>query len=109
MNTISTLDAALAIVCVTVATVFTRAGVLLAGDRLRLSRGVETALRYAPASALSALIVPEIVSPSGAIDLSIGNPRWPAALAASLFLLWRPSVAGAIGVGMAVYTAMLAW
>lgn len=105
---VTALDAALAIVCVTVATVFTRAGVLVTGDRLPLSRGVETALRYAPACALSALIVPEILSPTGAIDLSTGNPRWPAALAAALFLLWRPSVAGAIGVGMVVYSMMLA-
>lgn len=85
------------------ATFATRAGLLLAGERLRLSARIESALRFAPACALTALIVPEILQPAGVLDVSFGNPRWPAALAAAGFLLWRESMVGSIAVGMAVY------
>lgn len=103
MNTMATPDVVLAIVSLVVATFVTRAGMLLVGERLRLSRHVETALRFAPACALTALIVPEVLSPTGSLDLSLGNPRWPAALAAALFLLWRQSMLGGIAIGMAMY------
>lgn len=91
------------ILSLALATFATRAGLLLAGERLRLSARVESALRFAPACALTALVLPEIVSPAGVFDLSVGNPRWPAALVAASFLLWRHSMAGSIAVGMAVY------
>lgn len=90
----------------TLATLLTRAGMLLVGERLKLSRRVEAALRFAPACALAALVLPEVLLPSGSLDLSLGNPRWPAALAASLFLLWRHSIIGAIGLGMAAYAVL---
>jgi len=93
----------LTIVSLALATFATRAGLLLVGNRLRLSARVESALRFAPACALTALVLPEILSPAGVIDLSLGNARWPAALVAAGFLLWRNNMAGSIAVGMAVY------
>ena len=98
-----TWDGLLAVVVIALSTVLTRAGLLMSGERLMLSHGVEAALRFAPACALSALVLPEILYPTGALDLTLGNPRWPAAIAASMFLLWRHSITGAIGVGMLVY------
>lgn len=98
----------LTIVSLSAATFATRAGLLLAGERLHLSPGVESALRYAPACALAALVTPEILQPGGMLDLSFGNPRWPAALAAAAFLLWRQSMAGSIVVGMTVYALLRA-
>lgn len=100
---LSTLESLLAIVALTITTFLTRAGLLVAGDGLRLTRRMEAALRFAPACALAALVLPEVVAPAGVVDLSLGNPRWPAALAATLLLLWRQSIIGAIGLGMAVY------
>jgi branched-subunit amino acid transport protein len=102
---LSTWELLLAILILSLATFVTRAGLLLVGERLRLSYRVEAALRFAPACALSALVLPEIVSPGGMLDLSAGNPRWPAAIAAGLFLLWRNSMTGSLITGMAVYAA----
>ena len=102
---LSTVELLLAILSLSIATFVTRAGLLLVGERLRLLPRVEAALRFAPACALSALVLPEIVSPGGVLDLSVANPRWPAAIAAGLFLLWRSSMTGSLVIGMAVYAA----
>jgi branched-subunit amino acid transport protein len=102
----ATADVVLAILSLVVATFVTRAGMLLVGERLRLSRHVEAALRFAPACALTALVLPEVLAPAGTLDLSLGNARWPAALAAAAFLLWRQSMLGGIAIGMAMYGAI---
>lgn len=106
MNGVATADVLLAIASLVLATYVTRAGMLLAGDRISLSRHVEAALRFAPACALTALVLPEVLGPSGTLDLSLANPRWPAALVSACFLLWRNNVLGGIAVGMGVYTAI---
>jgi branched-subunit amino acid transport protein len=105
----STTQVVVAILCLAAATFVTRAGMLLVGERLRLSHRVEAALRFAPVCALSALIVPEILGPTGVVDVSLTNPRVPAALLAAGFLAWRHSVHGGIAVGMAVYTLVRLW
>ncbi|HEY6508663.1 MAG TPA: AzlD domain-containing protein [Vicinamibacterales bacterium] len=105
----ATRDVVLAILSLVVATFVTRAGMLLVGERLRLSRHVEAALRFAPACALTALVLPEVLSPSGVLDVSLGNARWPATLVATTFLLWRPSMLGGIAIGMATYAAIRLW
>jgi branched-subunit amino acid transport protein len=102
----SLLDLAVAIILLAAATLVTRSGILCIGETLTLSPRLESALRFAPACALTALIAPEILSPSGPLDLTLGNPRWLSAIAAGLFLAWRPSMAGGIAVGMGVYTAL---
>lgn len=58
-----------AILLLALCSVITRAGVLLAGDRLSLSTSVRRALRYAPVAALAGILVPEI------LPWSAGN--WP--------------------------------
>jgi branched-subunit amino acid transport protein len=103
VNGSNTFDVLLAILSLVFATFVTRAGMLLVGDRLTLSRHVEAALRFAPACALTALVLPEVLGPAGTLDLSLANARWPAALASAAFLLWRNSVLGGIAVGMATY------
>ncbi len=105
----TTAQVLMAIACITVATFVTRAGFLLLGKRVTLSRRVDAALRFAPACALTALVLPEIVSPMGALDLTLSNPRWPAALVATAFLLWRHSMPGAIAVGMIAYGGLRLW
>jgi branched-subunit amino acid transport protein len=105
----SSLGLVLAILSIAASTVLTRAGVLLLDERLTLSRRVQAALRFAPACALTALILPEVLYPSGVLDLSLGNPRWLAALASALFLLWRQGIAGGIVIGMVVYAVIRLW
>lgn len=87
------------------ATFMTRAGVLLVGQRFKLSPRVEAGLRYAPVCALAVLIVPEIVVQAGTINLSLANPRLVAALAATAFFLWKRSMVGCIVVGTLVVVA----
>src|SRR5262245_25407213 len=57
------------------ATFMTRAALLLAGHRFKLSPRVEAALRYAPVCALAVLVVPEVVVQAGTVNLSLTNPR----------------------------------
>ena len=54
---LSPLELLLAILSLAAATLATRSGVLVAGERLVLSHRVEAALRFAPACALTALIL----------------------------------------------------
>jgi branched-subunit amino acid transport protein len=61
---------------------------------------VRRALRFVPPAVLSALILPELLLPGGALDLSLGNPRLLAGTLAAL-VVWRSRNALlAIAVGM---------
>ncbi len=53
----------------------TRAIFVLPGSHLRLPPTAERILRYAPAAALMAIIVPELALAHGALAISIDNPR----------------------------------
>lgn len=50
-----------AILLLTVCSVLTRAGYMVFGDYLPLPDGVRRALRYAPAAALTAILVPDLM------------------------------------------------
>jgi branched-subunit amino acid transport protein len=65
-------------------------------------------LRYVPAAVLSAIIFPETLYPDGMLELTIANPRLPAALLAAL-VAWRTrSVVLTILVGVAALIAFQA-
>lgn len=87
------------------ATFMTRAALLLAGRRFKLSPRVEAGLRYAPVCALAVLIVPEVVVQAGSVNLSFANPRLVAALTATAFFLWKRSMVGCIVVGTVIVVA----
>ena len=99
----SPLEMVLAIASVVLATFLTRSTLLVVGERLRFAPRVEAALRYAPVCALAALLIPEILFRQDSLALGLDNPRLPAAIAASLFLLWKRSIVGCIAVGMSVF------
>ena len=91
---------------VTLTTFITRAGLLLLGERLRLPALVDQALAYAPACALAAIIVPDLVLAGGSVSLDPGNFRLLAALvAAGVFVVTRSFVA-TIAAGMVSFTAL---
>lgn len=74
-----------------------RASFILPGQRARLPGGLQRALRYAPAAALAALVMPELLVDAGALQPF--NPRLAAGLAvAAVALRWRnpwlPFIAG---------------
>ncbi len=49
---------------------------------------VRRALRFVPPAVLSALVLPDLVMPSGHLDLGIANHRWLAGLVA-IIVAWR--------------------
>jgi branched-subunit amino acid transport protein len=57
-------------------------------ERMPLPDLAQQALRYVPAAVFSALVFPELVMPGGMIDISLGNERLFAGLAAA-FVAWR--------------------
>lgn len=99
----------LAILGITFATFLARSTVLLVGERLRLPPVVESALRYAPACALAGIIAPDLLLTPAGLDLTLGNPRWLAGVAAIVIFASFRSTMGAIGGGMAVYWLIRAW
>jgi branched-subunit amino acid transport protein len=96
----------LAILGVAGATVLTRATLLLAGERLRLPPLADRALAYAPACALAAIVVPDLVLSRGELLLALGNYRLIAALVATAAFVLSRSLLATIAVGMAVFTAL---
>jgi branched-subunit amino acid transport protein len=79
-----------------------RASLITLLDRAPMPEILRCALRFVPAAVLSAIIVPEVLAPRGALELSLANPRIASA-AVAVVIAWRTrSVLATIGVGMAV-------
>ena len=93
--------AAIAGLCV--ATFIARSSVLMLGNALRLPPALEAALRFAPACALAAIIVPSLVYADGTLDWSWQNHRWVAGLAGvAIFAAFRSTIGTIVG-GMCVF------
>lgn len=99
-------DIWLTIAGLTLLTVVTRNAFLVLGRHFTLPERVQHALRFAPACALVALIVPEVLLQSGTLALSTGNPKLAAtAVTIGVIALTRRAVA-AIALGMLAYTVV---
>jgi branched-subunit amino acid transport protein len=81
---------------------FTRAVFILPGSHLRLPATAERVLRYAPAAALMAIIVPDLASVHGAVSISVDNPRLVAGLVAFALAAATRSILATIAGGMTV-------
>ena len=81
----------------TVITVFSRSAFLVLGDHVRLPEAVRRALKYAPAVALTAIVVPEL-APWKLETGPVFDLKLPAALLA-LLILWKTRSAVACIVG----------
>lgn len=93
----------LSIAGITLATIVARSALQLAGARLRLPPRVESALRYAPACALTAIIVPDLLLADGALRLDLTNAKLLAGIASiAIFALTRSTI-GTIFGGMAAF------
>ena len=99
----SSVEIWLAIAGLTAVSVLARGFFLLSDRPLPIPGWAREALRVAPLAALAAVIAPELVITQGELIDSARDPRWPAALAGSLFYFWRRGILGTIVVGMAVY------
>jgi branched-subunit amino acid transport protein len=82
----------------------TRSVFILPGSRFRLPPTAERVLRYAPAAALMAIIVPDIAANHGALAISLGNPRLIGGLAAFAIALSTRNILLTIAGGMLLFT-----
>lgn len=96
----------IAIVGMGVVTVVTRALFLMAGEHVTVPDRLQRALRYAPAAALAAIILPDLMTWQGHFTVALSNYKLVAGVAATLFYLLTRKMVGMIAVGMAVYTAL---
>ena len=89
-----------AFVLLGITTLVTRGSFIVIGERGRLPAVVQRALRYAPAAALSALIVPDLLLVQGSVDPL--NPKLLAGLAViAVALKWRnPWLPFLLGMGV---------
>lgn len=94
----------LTIVSLLVATFIARSSFWLVGHRIVLPKRVQEALRYAPACALAAIIVPDLLMNNGQIQMSFDNPRLIAGVAATAFFMAKRDMLLTIIFGMAVYS-----
>lgn len=95
------------ILVLAVATACTRSVFWLIGHRVTIPPRVQEMLRYAPACALAAIAAPDLVlGPQGDLQLSLGNPKLLAGVAALGYYLWRRHMLQAIVFGMLVLTLL---
>ncbi len=97
------------IILLTLATFIARSTFWLLGQHVTLSKRTQEALRYAPACALAAILVPDFVLNEGQFALTWSNPKLVAGVLAAVFFLWKRSMLGTIFFGMAVYTIVRLW
>ena len=80
-----------------------RLSFLVFGYHLRFPLWLERALRYVPASVLTALIVPMALAPRGFLDISTSNAYLPGSLAAAAVAFFSRHTLAAISSGFLVY------
>ena len=87
-----------------------RAIFILPGARLSLPPTLERILRYAPAAALMAIVVPDLFRVDGVVALTLDNPRIVAGAAAFVVAAWTRNIVLTIVMGMvALWIAGLMW
>ncbi|MCC8403579.1 AzlD domain-containing protein [Paraburkholderia sp. MMS20-SJTN17] len=96
----------LAIFGMTFVTALTRAMFLIGGERTVLPARVQKMLRYAPAAALAAVVVPEVLTTPAGLSFATSNHELYATLAALGWFLWRRTMLGTIVTGMVVFSLM---
>ena len=102
----STTEIWLTILLLTVATIVTRSSFFLFGHAVKLPPKVQHALRYAPAAALAAIVVPDLLMADGGLQLTWTNPKLAAGIGAAAFFLATRHLLGTIIVGMALFTLL---
>ncbi len=93
----------LTIVLLGVVTVVTRGFFFMSSKPWTLPHWAQRGLQYAPIAALSAVVIPEVVTTHGALVQTWMDARLFAAAAGAAWFFWQRSVLGTIVAGMAVY------
>ena len=84
-------------------TVLARGFFLFSNRTWSLPHWAQRGLQYAPIAALSAVVIPEVVTTQGALVQTWMDARLFAAAAGVAWFFWQRSVLGTIVAGMAVY------
>lgn len=92
------------IVLLTLATFIARSTFWVFGHRVTISKRVNDALRFAPACALAAILIPDFLTYQQHIEFSFANPKLIAAIFSTGFFLMTRSMFGTIFFGMVVFT-----
>jgi branched-subunit amino acid transport protein len=95
-----------AIALMTLSTLITRSGFFLFGYAVKLPPRLKHALSYAPAAAMAAIVIPDLVVAGGTIDLSLANPKLLAGLGGAIFFAATRHLLGTIVAGMALFTML---
>lgn len=103
----SNMEVWIVIAVLTLATIVTRCLVFMFPNAVKLPPKVQHALRYAPAAALAAVILPDLFyNSSGTFDLGLSNPKLLAGVGALVFCYLTRRMLGTIVVGMVIFTAL---
>jgi len=98
------------IVGLALVTVVARSFFFISSKSWQLPHWAQRGLQYAPIAALSAVVVPEIITVQGELISTWQDARLFAALAGMAAYFWRRDVLITIVAGMAVYLPLrLAW
>jgi branched-subunit amino acid transport protein len=96
----------LTLIIIGLLTFLTRLSFIALLERLKTPPVVQRALRFVPIAVLTAIFVPELILPNGALDITPGNPRLLAGLVAIL-VAWRTkNVILTIVAGMVIFLLM---
>ena len=71
--------------------------------RIEMPGLLRRALRYVPSAVLPAIIAPALLLPNGALDVSAGNARLLAGLAAIVVAWWSRNILLTLAVGMGLF------
>jgi branched-subunit amino acid transport protein len=99
----------LTIILLSVATGLTRTTFIMLGHRVVIPVRVQEALRYAPACALAAIIVPDLLLNNGQIQISLMNDKLIAGIAAVVFYWFKRDMLLMILFGMLLFTGLRLW
>ena len=87
-------------------TIMNRAGFILLSGKFTLPPRVQRALKYAPAAALAAIVIPDMFMAQGHLDISFGNARLYAGLFGFSIAVLARSTLPAIIAGMLALHAL---
>ena len=87
-------------------TALTRALFLIGGERTVLPERVQRMLRYAPAAALAAVVLPDVLATPDGLSFGLSNHDFYGTLAGLGWFLWRRTMLGTIVVGMLTFTLL---
>jgi branched chain amino acid efflux pump len=88
------------IAAVSATTFLLRASFIVFANPHRFPHAFRQALAFVPPAVMAAIVVPGLVMPNGVLDLTLGNPRWIAGLAALAVSARSRHPLAAIAVGM---------